>query len=427
MQRYNCPECGELLSFNGLCLNCQQAQKRKECESWDEATCNAKESQLEQHLQEVSTAVYPFYEEFQHLLACHNRISAKMQAKALQERIYAPCELYYHAAPDIRDGLIQALLETQDPNAANSLMLCLAMQGDDQALATLLELEKHPRPWSKELFVGPSVYAQAGGWTFDERRQRIELNFEQCFSLIKPQKHQSQRPHQTPSLSPTPNSSPALPSQTTIDSDNAGSGNATSVNTDSGNEDNVLKVVLSPEQIASPIKTCVLKDECCPLCGGQMVDMLVMDGRDPRLSGFGINGILTATCCPNCIAFNDGPFFCHYDLQGGSTCLPAELAIPVDPVLEAEDYHCMAENSLILDPKPRPVFYGAFDEGLSTLGGFANWVDDWTYATCPKCGRPMKYLAQLQWSMIEGSGCEGTLYIEFCPECQITGMFHQQS
>ena len=32
----------------------------------------------------------------------------------------------------------------------------------------------------------------------------------------------------------------------------------------------------------------------CPHCGGRMVDMLVLDGRDERLRFLGLDGILTA-------------------------------------------------------------------------------------------------------------------------------------
>ena len=45
---------------------------------------------------------------------------------------------------------------------------------------------------------------------------------------------------------------------------------------------------------------------------------------------------------------------------------------------------------------------------------------------CPGCGKPMKYLAQIQWDTVM-DGTEGTLYIEFCPDCQIVSMQHQQT
>ena len=45
---------------------------------------------------------------------------------------------------------------------------------------------------------------------------------------------------------------------------------------------------------------------------------------------------------------------------------------------------------------------------------------------CPHCGKPMKYLAQIQWDTVFDCA-EGTLYVEFCPDCQIVSMQHQQT
>ena len=42
------------------------------------------------------------------------------------------------------------------------------------------------------------------------------------------------------------------------------------------------------------------------------------------------------------------------------------------------------------------------------------------------CGKPMKYLAQIQWDMVFDCA-EGTLYVEFCPDCHIVSMQHQQT
>ncbi len=38
----------------------------------------------------------------------------------------------------------------------------------------------------------------------------------------------------------------------------------------------------------------------------------------------------------------------------------------------------------------------------------------------------MKYLAQIQWDTVFDCA-EGTLYVEFCPDCQIVSMQHQQT
>ena len=73
-----------------------------------------------------------------------------------------------------------------------------------------------------------------------------------------------------------------------------------------------------------------------------------------------------------------------------------------------------------------PCFTDAASEDVNTVGGFGNWVQDAEYTTCPHCGKPMKYLAQIQWDTVFDCA-EGTLYIEFCPDCHIVSMQHQQT
>ena len=46
--------------------------------------------------------------------------------------------------------------------------------------------------------------------------------------------------------------------------------------------------------------------------------------------------------------------------------------------------------------------------------------------TCPHCSKPMKYLAQIQWDTVFDCA-EGTLYVEFCPDCHFVSMQHQQT
>ena len=113
----------------------------------------------------------------------------------------------------------------------------------------------------------------------------------------------------------------------------------------------------------------------------------------------------------------------RYTLDGGSTVLPYENA---DATAYMEELDTIFDNDLILGASPVPRFYGAFFDDVSTLGGFALWEQDWSYTTCPDCGQPMKYLMQIRWNEL-ADYMEGTLYIEFCPACQVVSMQHQQT
>lgn len=78
-----------------------------------------------------------------------------------------------------------------------------------------------------------------------------------------------------------------------------------------------------------------------------------------------------------------------------------------------------------LDRAPKPPFYPCFAESNISIGGHGDWVQDAEYCECPKCGKTMKLLAQIPWSLIDGG--EGILYVEICPECYVLSAFHQQT
>ena len=367
---YACPGCATLLRYDGLCWKCKAEQERKEVLGWSPEQIKEKQNGLVQNIQRLADMKDPELTDFWKLLSYRDAITPKIQRAALAAKVFYPCELYYHAPEDVRDGLLATLLETEDPHEAGHLMSCLAMQGDDKALETLLELEQNPRPWRKKLYVNPSIYAQCGGWTFDREGRRIQLNFNTCYPMVK-----------------------GAPGE------------------------------------ASPACIGRSREDTCPHCGGRMVDMLVLDGRDERLKFLGLNGILTAACCPNCVGFLEGPAFNRFTLDGGVEVFPSKLydgAEKMECYIRPEDYEALAGNPFVLGAEAVPLFYGAEFLALNTIGGFANWVQDWEYAACPHCGKPMKYLAQIQWDTIV-EGMEGTLYIEVCPDCQIVSMQHQQT
>ena len=126
-----------------------------------------KQKNLIQNIQKLADMEDPEFTDFWQLLGYHDAITPEIQQVALAAEVFWPCELYYHAPEDVRDALVAALLKAEYSRNAADLMSCLAMQGDDKAMETLLELERNPRPWRKGLYVDPSTYALIGGWTFD--------------------------------------------------------------------------------------------------------------------------------------------------------------------------------------------------------------------------------------------------------------------
>ena len=490
--KYTCPSCGTPLGYEGLCWKCKCEQERQAALAWMPEQIVEKQRNLIQNIQRLADMEDPEFADFWQLLGYHDAITPEIQRVALAAEVFWPCELYYHAPADVRDGLIHALLSAEYSSAASNLMSCLAMQGDDKAMETLLELERNPRPWRKGLYVDPSSYAQIGGWTFDKEGQKIQLNFDTCYPMVKGTTGEKSPVRIGRAREDTcPHCGGRMVDMLVLDGRDErlkflgldGILTATccpscvgflkgpafnSFTLDGGVEvfpselfDGAEKTdcYVSPEDYKALTENPFVLGEApvplfygaacqdvntvggfanwvqdaeyttCPHCGGRMVDILVLDGRDERLRFLGLDGILTATCCPSCVGFLKGPAFNRFALDGGVEVFPSELfdgAEKTDCYVSPEEYKALTENPFVLGEAPVSLFYGAACQDVNTIGGFANWVQDAEYTTCPHCGKPMKYLAQIQWDTVFDCA-EGTLYVEFCPDCQIISMQHQQT
>ena len=149
--KYTCPSCGTPLGYEGLCWKCKCEQERQAALAWTPEQITKKQKNLIQNIQRLADMEDPEFTDFWQLLGYHDAITPEIQRVALAAEVFWPCEIYYHAPADVRDGLIHALLSAEYSSAASNLMSCLAMQGDDKAMETLLELERNPRPWRKGL------------------------------------------------------------------------------------------------------------------------------------------------------------------------------------------------------------------------------------------------------------------------------------
>ncbi|QTM05954.1 hypothetical protein GQX59_06990 [Brachyspira hyodysenteriae] len=374
MLEHKCDKCGTELGYKGLCFKCKAEEERNKTLALTDDEIkdivskyvkNLKEKDIDK---ELIDGIYIY-----DLIAYRNIDLKDIAKKALEKKIYYPEVFYYKASEEIRDELIKRIRATKDYSEGANLLSCLAMQGDDAALDCLYDFEMNPREWRNKLYVDPSVYAECAGWTFDKDKKRQILNFDKCYYLDKAQSKE--------------------------------------------------------EKEQSPIIIASLRNDNCPECGCRNMDMAIIDGRDERLKFIGVNGIIKASCCPNCVIYNTT--YSKYDLKGGSKILPFDKESenyypPEENYIEEEELNSMHNNNYILSKNEVPLFYGAFDDTLNTIGGFANWVQDWEYMKCPSCGKKMKYLMQIHWHTIE-SMAEGTLFIEICTDCNITAMFHQQT
>ncbi|MDR3159087.1 MAG: hypothetical protein LBU11_08795 [Zoogloeaceae bacterium] len=366
-KEYNCQECGGTIHFEGICHQCRGRKKREGHQSLSEPEIAEKIERIIAALDESFSSKNEF-EDFFDLLAYRNISTEKIAAAAAKAGVHYPWAIYRNATPAVRETLIARLMDPKCKEA-NDLLNCLAIAGGTDVLAAFLRLEKEPLPWSKKLYAPPSIYAHAGGWTFDEEGNRIELNYGVCF--------------------------PVLPGDKSAD-----------------------HAVL----VASP------RAETCPHCGSRLIDIMTLDGRDSRLAFLGLSGVLRIPLCPVCATMCERTIV-RYELDGDSSmelveCFEDSNRMPED------EYAEMTAKNFTLAKQPESLFYAQgcndFCGDYAMIGGFADWIQDPQYDACPDCGKHMRYFASVPWSALSDHS-EGTLFLEICQDCRVISAFHQQT
>lgn len=278
--------------------------------------------------------------------------------KALKQGIFCPATLYKDASPQVRDQLIALLEEGEtDTFNVNGILLALATIGDDVVLKTFQKWEKNPLPWREKLNAGPARYALEGGWCIEDGRKK-ELLYDKCFAIQKCESCEKEK------------------------------------NLYGG-----------------------LTEDRCPECGFKYEDILVLDGKDPRLDFLGIDGKIKIKTCKECILWE--PYiFCKYEENGESKVICQENG--EGTTTEDEDFY--KESYFVISEEAVPKHHCSRWEG-SAIGGVPEYVNDANYAECPECGKKMKHLAQLG----EEYTGYGNIYVQICKECKIVATSYQQS
>lgn len=357
-----CPECDREKYFEGLCYACKNRKLREHYES---LTKDQVASSIKNIIDNIETIVNweDVYKEFSGLLAYQDIDTKEIANSAFEKNIFNPPTLYRNASAEIQDKLIDLIVKP-DCDEGNHILSCLAVIGNEKVSRIFYELEKNPLPWQQKLHVNPSVYAELGGWTFDDDGNRIELNYQECYAI-----------------------------------------------TSEVREDNAITIGEA-------------KSDNCSVCNCQTVNILTLDGNDERLSFLGLNGILKVPICPNCASLCEKTIV-RYKLNGESTF---EIIEPFEEenYISEDDLKNLSANNLVLSKSPKPVYFSCGNDDVSTLGGNPEWIQDWHYENCPDCQKKMKLLSAISWDQVL-DGSEGTLYLEICTDCSIVVTFHQQT
>lgn len=360
-----CKQCGAIIYFDGICIHCRAENERNEILSLSQSEMDTMIAQICAEIKETGK-LKENRSLFTKLVNYRDIDTTQIAEAAFEKGVFRPCEIYKNAPSAVIKAMLDMLL-ADDTDIANDLLLCLAAHGGDDVFHAFQELEKNPRPWRKKLYVEPSVYATYGGWSYDKDGIFRETNFNTCYPMVKG---------------------------------------------------------TSEEKEHSPVKIGTKTDKRCSRCGCQIVNLMEIDGRDLRLDYLGIDGVIKAKCCPNCFPFSSGDF-CRYTIDGESELIMDEAACAED-YLGDSGIDELSSNTYVLGDTPVPVRYAADWEGGSSVGGFAFWIQDCEIKLCPDCGKPMKYLAQIQWDTVL-DGMEGNAYIEICKDCKVMAVLHQQT
>ena len=370
-EKQSCLCCGRTIYYNGICWRCKEEQKRKWCLA---LTCDELRAiilTMIENIKNLNMDVAKYSDKYDAigdmvmLLAYHNINTSDIAEAACDKRLYSFPLVYRDASSDIRDRLINELLDPtcEDPG---DIQTCLAWIGDEEVLKTFMRLETHPLPWREHLHVDPSIYAEAGGWSFNENSEHQDLVYDVCYSMH-----------------------------------------------------------VDPDSSDKTVRIGKKRDDVCGVCGCGLIDILTLDGRDERLDFLNIDGILRIPICPWCGCFAKDNVV-RYESDGTSN-----YVVDVDPYfkennLPPEYLDEMDSNRYVLDIEPSPPLRAYGYPRAPTIGGMAEWVQDWIYMRCPDCDRKMKYLASIPWECIS-DGFEGTLYIEICTDCKTVKLLHQQT
>ncbi|MCI7441867.1 MAG: hypothetical protein MSA89_02090 [Clostridium sp.] len=354
-----CPICGRKQYFEGICFKCSAKEERKEYLSLSDEEIKIK---IEEIIENIDDEDY--IDMFKKLFCYRGINTSKIAEVAFNNKIFFPKELYKDASSEIRDKLFEKLDESQEDSVlVDNILLCLSMIGDEVVLKKFYEFEKNPPKWREELYVGPSVYAESGGWSYDEDGKRTNLIYDECYEMVE----------------------------------------------DKNSKDRA--VVLGK-----------ISNEKCPHCESSYVNILDIDGNDERLKFLNLNGRIKVKTCLSCLPYDEA-IFCKYELNGESEVLPFEPWN--DEKIEDENIRKVFLKPIVLSKNKIFKYYGCNTEDLITIGGEGNWINDNIHFKCPCCGKKMKYFAQIQGASIDFY--EGTIYFEICQECKIVGTTYQQT
>ncbi|MDR1641133.1 MAG: DUF4240 domain-containing protein [Clostridiales bacterium] len=379
----HCPRCGRTLGYDGACVFCDQ-------EEASQKLAEMSDDELEE------TIEYVIYDElgsnescaaFLNLLSFRNINTSAIALTAFKDQLFYLPQVYKDAPESVRDGLI-ALLDEDNPDFdASSALACLAEIGDDVVVQALKRFDKTPHSWQSEFFPDPTWFLEHADLALDKDGNVVPLYFEQCYEFVE--------------------NGPSRPA--------AWLGAYPKVNFASAK---------SPVMKLQDLGDLPLDQEKCEICDCDLMDLLFIDCDSEQMAFLGMKGkgVISLPVCPNCLRSSDMTV-----IRPLSASKPEIVNPRKDRELSRETLDKLLSKPLSLSPTPWPPFRNFTPYAIASIGGRGNWRQLPMHMPCPDCGKHMKLFAQLSWSKLVDDFMDGTLIVEFCPDCKTFIVFHQGS
>lgn len=170
----------------------------------------------------------------------------------------------------------------------------------------------------------------------------------------------------------------------------------------------------------SPVVVISRLEESCGGCSGPLTVLLDLDVRDERLRFLGLTGErLRVLTCERCVCFDT--VYAEVDFAGAARWLEESPRLSDPP-----EWSYLPERELGLGVERRTPFEAhAFGNHMSQLGGQAGWIQNPDYPQCPRCGRLMPFLGQVD--LHEFELFEGAIYAFLDLGCGVVATYFQQT
>jgi len=292
----------------------------------------------------------------------------KLHKFMLLNNLYYPSMLFKDAKLEVIKNLLNRVNE--DAENRNDILLALAWSGNKDVVSIFSSWMKEPPIWSSQLYIPAYDYSKEAGWAFLSTSEVRKLYFDKCYSLLPV-------------------------------------------------KDNTLSDSLS---------SCTLSENKCEWCGNNLTNLLELNLSGKEFDFLGINGNkLQLSTCEACVCYAE-VLYMDVDTNGNAkwSKFNDKQECEFD---NSDEVERLPENCFTLSNNNRPPFYAANEflpTSFSQIGGMPTWIQDSAYPDCPTCKKTMTFIAQISNEEIE-EYTEGTYYIYFCSDCNISATNYQQT